>query len=161
MNREILFRGKRVDNSEWVYGYYLPWHAVTDLQGNEPYAQIFEEHKVKGKYVAKGWVRVKFNTVGQFTGLTDKNGNKIFEGDIVKVTYTEQRQYQGVSYQDEHSCVEEVIYNEKSACFMLKIMCEDIPLYRPLHNFGSLANIKELEVIGNKWDNPELLEVEQ
>ena len=147
--REILFRGKRKDNGKWVYGFYALFASNKGLK--------------HGIYTGaeNGCVipyEVDPETVGQFTGLCDKNGKKIFEGDIVKATYTEKRQYQGISYQDEHSCVEEVIYNEKSACFMLKIMCEDIPLYRPLHNFGSLANIKELEVIGNKWDNPELLE---
>ena len=148
MNREILFRGKRVDNGEWTEGYFFKsWYKVFLLWGMTGDCTNMEE--------------VVPDTVGQFTSLCDKNGNKIFEGDIVKVTYIEQRQYQGVSYQDERSYVEEVIYNEKSACFMLKIICEDVPLYRPLHNFGSLANIKELEIIGNIYDNHELLEVEQ
>lgn len=155
MNRKILFRGKRVDNGEWVYGYAV--------KGCDKDNQMFIAQSI-GIGFFTGGISAKEvipETVGQFTGVYDKSDNKIFEGDIVKVTYLEQRQYQGVSYRDEHSCVEEVIYNEKSACFMLKVMCEDIPLYRPLHNFGSLANIKELEVIGNKWDNPELLEIEQ
>ncbi len=154
--RVTLFRGKRVDNGEWVYGYLL---EAVNCNTDKKSTFIMEQDAT---YYGYGEFACSFEvipeTVGQFTGLTDKNGKKIFEGDIVKATYTEKRQYQGISYQDEHSCVEEVIYNEKSACFMLKIMCEDIPLYRPLHNFGSVANIKELEVIGNKWDNPELLE---
>lgn len=160
MNRAMLFRGKRLDG-DWVIGQYIKACAHWHKRG------IHEDWIVVGAIQNGGMINIlgRFavipETVGQFTGLCDKNGNKIFEGDIVKVTYTEQRQYQGVSYQDEHSCVEEVIYSEKSACFMLKIMCEDIPLYRPLHNFGSLANIKELEVIGNIYDNPELLEMEQ
>lgn len=148
MNRKILFRGKRVDNGELTEGYFFKsWYKVFLLWGMTGDCPNMEE--------------VVPETIGQFTGLYDKNGKKIFEGDIVKVTYIEQRQYQGVSYQDERSYVEEVIYNEKSACFMLKIICEDVPLYRPLHNFGSLANIKELEIIGNIYDNHELLEVEQ
>lgn len=149
MNREILFRGKRVSNGNWIEGYFVL------LAINEGLKYAIHTGTDEGRFIL---FEVIPDTVGQFTGLCDKNGKKIFEGDILKATYTEQRQYQGVSYQDEHSCVEEVIYNEKSACFMLKIMCEDVPLYRPLHNFGSLANIKELEVIGNIYDNPELLE---
>ena len=149
MNREIIFRGKRVSNGNWIEGYFVL------LAINEGLKHAIHTGTDEGRFIL---FEVIPDTVGQFTGLCDKNGKKIFEGDILKATYTEQRQYQGVSYQDEHSCVEEVIYNEKSACFMLKIMCEDVPLYRPLHNFGSLANIKELEVIGNIYDNPELLE---
>lgn len=149
MTREILFRGKRVSNGNWIEGYFVL------LAINDGLKHAIHTGTDEGRFIL---FEVIPDTVGQFTGLCDKNGKKIFEGDILKATYTEQRQYQGVSYQDEHFCVEEVIYNEKSACFMLKIMCEDVPLYRPLHNFGSLANIKELEVIGNLYDNPELLE---
>lgn len=146
MDREILFRGKRIDNNEWVYGYYLPWHAVTDLQGNEPYAQIFEEHKVKGKYVAKGWVRVNFNTVGQYTGLCDKNGNKIFEGDIVRF-YDKDWIASGIATVDFESGRWKI--NGHYTTKLSSIVWLD--LYRK--GF-------EYEVIGNIYDNPELLEVE-
>ncbi|MCL1692038.1 YopX family protein [Elizabethkingia anophelis] len=60
--REILFRGKRVDNNEWVYGYLRSYDEINNY------------------YVDK-------KTVGQFTGLLDKNGNKIFEGDIIALPY--------------------------------------------------------------------------
>lgn len=69
MNREILFRGQRLDNDEWAYGdlLHLPNGDVVILSD-------------------KGYTKVKPETVGEFTNLTDKPSNKIFEGDIVKAT---------------------------------------------------------------------------
>lgn len=60
--REIIFRGKRIDNNEWVYGY------------------LQQEDKINLYYVKK-------ETIGQFTGITDINGNKIFEGDFLKFPF--------------------------------------------------------------------------
>lgn len=79
--REILFRGKRLDNGEWIYGYYakLP-HPITAFLKDYIVEVKFDETDVVGE---TDYVLVNPKTVGQFTGLLDNNGKKIFGDDIV------------------------------------------------------------------------------
>lgn len=131
--RDILFRGKRTDNGEWVKGgivhqtnfYGDPWDAWFIIDGEDGP----KDFDIGSEY------RVDPDTVGQFSGHTDRNGKPVFEGDIVKwkrgiVVSTVQVSYWGrwvLRYRD--------------------------TVYRELYGIDA----SELEVIGNVHDNPELL----
>lgn len=138
--REILFRGKRIDNGEWVYGYFV---------ADEIHTYIFEQAQVHYGLDLGGWLdccqmqEVIPETVGQFTGLTDKNDNLIFEGDILESDYDD-------DFDD--VVIEEVVFFKKE--WMLKEMGV-VPTYGDAGDTWFCSR-----VIGNVHDNPELLEVE-
>ena len=151
--REILFRGKRIDNGEWVYGYAV--------KGNYKKGQIFIAKSIGIGYFFTGCItadEVISETVGQYTGLIDKNGKKIFEGDICQVVYTDRMcDTDGKHYENEHEMFEEVVFEKGTFCFETTI--EDIAFYRPIEfDIYWKQKIKYFEVIGNIHDNPELLE---
>lgn len=127
--REILFRAKRKDNGEWVQG--LLWKKKHNT--NKIFISCFpDEDDNEESFV------VISKTVGQFTGLTDKNGTKIFEGDIVEgQDYDEEDGYGTITWDDGAFWV--------GNNYICGTFCENY--------YG-----KDFEVIGNIHDNPELLE---
>lgn len=133
--REILFRGKREYNGEWVYGYYT--------EGNAHYrdSSVIENHDDDYPVIS--------SSVGQYTGFRDTTPqqNKIFEGDIVKRTYNLYLPY------EEEPCIHTIIgvvEFDKNSGWRIYAKDENGRLaYYPIDD--------RLEVIGNIHDNPELL----
>ena len=137
--REILFRAKRIDNSEWVEGYYCKWKQIRRNLGS-----------VKEKVVdcIITWMsdggmsryEIDSETLCQFTGSNDKNGNRIWENDIVKHDISDTI---GTVrwYQEDYAgwCVDDVVIDEQQFTDEMWSECE---------------------IVGNIFDNPELLKGE-
>ena len=140
--REILFRGKRANNKKWVEGGIIP------LDTDSGYVFIAEPFLSASSLPVYEIIKLHTHlvipeTVGQYTGLTDKNGKKIFEGDIVTGLFLFELSVNAViTFQDGAFGLE--WHRGKAKTF---------------NAFTSICNV-EYEVIGNIHDNPELLKGE-
>ena len=152
MNRKILFKAKRLDNGEWVEGYYCKLDETTYCISEDYERHPVPTHHYILQEIMTDWglpnkfyqFEIDPDTLCQYTGLTDKNGKKIWENNICdrKEKYPEIVTYNKGDWQLDYSYA---LGKEKhfSAC-----------------NLGFYACEREcVEVIGNVFDNQELLEV--
>lgn len=135
--RKILFRGKRLDNGEWVYGDLIENQGRCFIYHATSETTIKDNDDNKISVVA---VAVDLDTVGQFTGLPDKDGKEIFEGDIVNVSF------------GDNVVPLWVLFDCGSWCIREK--CDETPHYLVSYT----SNDNNVVVIGNIHDNPDLLE---
>lgn len=144
--REILFRGKSIMHGDWVYGYLnqhrgnIRYDCDCEPIADECYYINDWQAKIDNGMYGQDY-KVDPETVGQFTGLTDRNGVKIFEGDIVRYGDT----------------IHRVVFEQRNGTAYFGLVyaaCETLP-------FGHYQDLKQIEVIGNVYDNQELLEVSE
>ena len=131
MEREILFRGKKIDGGEWIKGFYAEnGHGSSNIQP-------------KGKFLA---CLVKPETVGQFTNMTDCINNLLFEGDLVKAFDDKKCEF-------DQSYIGVVTFI--GGAFGVEWHFTDFQTFMPFHNIGN-----KIMVVGNIFDNPEMLKCE-
>lgn len=141
MDRTIKFRAKRVDNNKWAYGGLIQAddYCIID-QGNELYVERDYNFRGDTHFFQLSGVMCDEKTVGQFTGLLDKNGNEIYEGDIIK----------GIDI------IIEVWYSEDTACFMAEMKEPQNDMVDILGGYDTAR----MEIIGNIYDHPQLIKEE-
>lgn len=140
--REILFRGKQIDNNEWAEGYFIEQNTP------EYHAYIVKlfEGEVTGKCIdilSLDIVEVIPETVGQYTGYSDDRNNKIFDGDLIR----DLKEYDDVAV---------VKYNDGEFVLQWTDSYDD-----SLSDYSYKGFLFNLLKVGNIYDNPELMEAEE
>lgn len=135
--REILFRAKNAVTNKWAEGGYCHYDDIAD-HGRDDCDYIVEKHDGK----SFPFIKINLETLGQYTGFNDRDDNKIFEGDIIR-RWWGRKDFQNTVYvirfKNGAFCAE---YSDTNYCFPIDTMLKN-----------------KIEVIGNIYDNPELLKV--
>lgn len=135
--RTIKFRGKKTTNDVWVYGSFV---CSNDLD-----AAIYYQ-KGNGSVKSMDWVYVKPETIGQYTGLLDKNGKEIYEGDIITCINKSDS-----VYEIGRQMIGFVAYEENGCYWFCK---------NNFQHYNDWAFADDIEVIGNIYDNKDLIKGE-
>lgn len=136
--RDIIFRAKRTDNGEWVEGYYA--HLSDEKKQSDRIYTGYAETDCGDFF--PDWYEVNPDTVCELTGMIDKNGRRIFEGDVVRFKRTD-----ALGWTRER--VGQVLYYN------------ELPVFYVLSTTGDAWDwyvCEGMEVIGNVFDNPDLIE---
>lgn len=149
MKREIEFRGKTA-KGEWVYGYYV---HNTYAVGFAKEPTLYENHYIYSKnFISESWfntakVEVIPETVGQYVGIKDKNGKKVYEGDVVSCSYSNCEVVFGLYGVDDY----------KTVGFFMKVNNALFTNEEDDFIYWGFEDGDKIKVLGNVFDNPELL----
>ena len=149
--REILFRGKRLDNGEWVEGWYQPETTIRHWDGRQETVGVTIAYKVEEGFLED--TLVDPSTVGQYTGMNDKTGKMIFEGDMIK-PFDDEVDKMVVEFHNGQFLL--CLYGERG--YMAEYGWEEEGNYgcfeaEPLSSYGD-----DIEIVGRIHDSPEFLE---
>lgn len=148
--RPILFRGKALGDNAWAYGYYVFQPRRRGICGQTVTERDFDRHYMISPL--SGSIEINPATIGQFTGLLDKNGKQIFEGDIVKTDF--------------EGAIGVIAFGDYASPFNSDDFTHNIGFY-PVWEKKFIKRLRkdlgyyciatgDIEVIGNIHDNPEL-----
>lgn len=140
MNREIKFRGKRIDNGQWAYG-SLVINPFVRTEGDNAY-YIIDDALMEFHWEDMRPIQVSPETVGQYVTLTDSTGKAVYEGDIVQYDSEDGIITSAIEFKEDNG--DSMLI---SGFFFKYIKTEEYEDDDP----------KEFKVIGNRWDNPKLL----
>lgn len=144
MNREILFRGKSLDDNQWIYG------NLIRREGNSPVVETSDSYICY--YISEidfdgRTIEVDSGTIGQYIGIKDKDGNKIFEGDVVQYDDRPYNAYASLIIGEVKHWRDNWIIDECNGIFPSKF---------PIFSDDFVE--KKSTVLGNIFDNPEMVE---